>query len=233
MFKPSSEITLNEADHKYILSGSEHIEFTSVTTCISKYFEEFDKIKIATNLKQKNPKYKHLTIDEIIDSWDKAAQFGTDVHKEIEDYINHRTIPSIERSSLAIKWLNNYLMKSDFDLFSETIVFCEKLKLAGTVDLLLYDKINDLYSILDWKTSKKIDTVGFKNKTGNKLETQDLLDTNFNHYTLQLSLYRYLLEKKYSIKIQDQIIVHLTDDSVHSYLTDNLSEHIQKILKHY
>ena len=233
MFKPSRKITLNEADHKYELRGSEHIEFKSVTTCISEYFKEFDKVKIATNLKQRSPKYRHLTIEEIIDSWDKSAQFGTDVHKEIEDYINHRKKPTIDRSSMAIKWLNNYLMKSDFDLFSETIVYCEKLKLAGTIDLLLYDKINNIYSIIDWKTSKKIDTVGYRNKTGNKPETEDLLDTNFNHYSLQLSLYRYLLEKNYSIKIKDQIIVHISDDSVHSYLTDNLNAHILSILKHY
>ena len=233
MFKKNNQITLRETDHKYILKGSEHINFTSVTTCISQFFEEFDKIKIATNLKQRSPKYKHLTIEEITGSWDKAAQFGTDVHKEIEDYINHKKTPLIERSSLAIKWLDSYLKKTDFDIFSEIITFCEKLKIAGTVDLLLYDKINNVYSIIDWKTSKKIDTVGYNNKTGNKPETKDLLDTNFNHYSLQLSLYKYLLEKKYSIKIQDQIIVHISDDSAHSYLTDDLSEHIKSILKHY
>ena len=70
-------------------------------------------------------------------------------------------------------------------------------------------------------------------KTGNKPETADLLDTNFNHYSLQLSLYRYLLEKNYSIKIQNQIIVHISENTVHSYLTDNLSNHIKSILKHF
>jgi len=233
LFKPNNQITLNESDHKYILHGSEHINFTSVTTCISQFFEGFDKIKIATKLKQKIPKYRNLTIDDIIGSWDQAAQFGTDVHKEIEDYINQNKTPSIDRSLLGINWLNSYLIKSDFDLFPETIIFCEELKIAGTIDLLLYDKINNIYSIIDWKTSKKIDTVGYNNKTGNKPETKDLLDTNFNHYSLQLSLYRYLLEKIYSIKIYDQIIVHLTESSVHSYLTDNLSSHIKSILKHY
>jgi len=233
LFNPSNEITLNDTNHKYILKGFEHIKFKSVTTVISEYFEEFDKVKVATNLKQNSPKYRHFTIEEIIDAWDKSAQFGTDVHRELEDYINHNKKPFIGRSKIAIKWLNNYLKKSDFDLYSEIIVYCKKLKIAGTVDLLIHDKINNIYSLIDWKTSKKIDTMGYRNKTGNKPETEDLLDTNFNHYSLQLSLYRYLLEKNYSIKIKDQIIVHITDDSVHSYLTDNLNAHILSILKHY
>ena len=233
MFELDKNIVLNESEHKYILKDSEHIDFTSVTTCISMFFEKFDKIKIATKLIQNIPKYKNLTIEQIIDNWDKAAQFGTDVHKEIENYINHNTSPTINRSISAINWLNNYLKKSDFEIFSETIIYCEKLKIAGTVDLLLYDKVHNIYHILDWKTSKKIDTVSYKNKRGNTPETKDLLDTNFNHYSLQLSLYRYLLEKKYSIKIQDQIIVHLAENSVHTYLTENLSNHIKSILKHF
>ena len=125
MFKPNNQITLNETDHKYILNGSEHINFTSVTTCISEFFEEFDKIKIATSLKQRSAKYKNLTVEEIIGKWDKAAQFGTDVHKEIENYINQNKTPSIDRSLLGINWLNSYLIKSDFDLFPETIIFCD------------------------------------------------------------------------------------------------------------
>jgi len=35
--QPNGEIKLEEEAHKYILTGHEDIEFTSVTTCISEF----------------------------------------------------------------------------------------------------------------------------------------------------------------------------------------------------
>ena len=99
--------------------------------------------------------------------------------------------------------------------------------------LLVFDKVNHKYSILDWKTSKEIKTDSYKMKTGNKPETHDLLDCKFNHYALQLSLYRYLLEKNYDLELDDQLIVHLDTDSVHGYMAPYLKDYIVSILKHY
>jgi hypothetical protein len=70
-------------------------------------------------------------------------------------------------------------------------------------------------------------------KKGNRPETADLLDSKFNHYALQLSLYRYLLEKNYDITIDDQIIVHIDNDSVHGYITPYLLKNIESILNNH
>ena len=129
--------------------------------------------------------------------------------------------------------LNKYLLKSEHDLYSEVIVYSEELKIAGTVDLLVFDKISKKYKILDWKTSKAIKTDSYKMKTGNRPETADLLDCKFNHYALQLSLYRYLLEKNYNLELDDQLIVHLDNNSVHGYIAPYLEDHIVSILKNY
>ena len=37
----NGQIRLEETAHKYILTGYEYIEFTSVTTCISEFFDKF------------------------------------------------------------------------------------------------------------------------------------------------------------------------------------------------
>ena len=113
------------------------------------------------------------------------------------------------------------------------IVYSKEWKIAGTIDLLIFDKVSNKYSILDWKTSKQIKTDSYKLKTGNKPETNDLLDSKFNHYALQLSLYRYLLEKNYDIMLDDQLIIHLDTNAVHGYLAPYFKEHIVSILKHY
>ena len=233
LFQPNGKIKLVESTHKYILEGHETIEFTSVTTCISEFFEKFDKEAVAYKLVTTIPKYKGRTAEDLISEWDATAKYGTAVHKEIENYIMHKKIPEIDRAIAGVDWLNKYLQKSDYELFSEVIVYSEELKIAGTVDLLLFDKISKKYNILDWKTSKAIKTDSYQMKTGNKPETNDLLDCKFNHYALQLSLYRYLLEKNYNLELDDQLIIHLGNNTVRGYIAPYLEGHIVSILKNY
>jgi len=231
--QPNGEIRLEEETHKYILTSHEGIEFTSVTTCISEFFDKFDKEAVAYKLVTTIPKYKGRSTEDLIKEWEESANYGIAVHKEIEDYIKLKKTPKIDRAIAGVHWLTKYLQKSDYDIFSEVIVYCKELKIAGTVDLLLFDKVSQKYSILDWKTSKEIKTDSYKMKTGNKPETNDLLDCKFNHYALQLSLYRYLLEKNYNLQLDDQLIIHLGSDTVHGYITSYFKEHIVSILKHY
>ena len=233
VFKPDSKIFLDEENHKYNFLDDENIQFTSVTECISEYFEKFDKIKIATKLVKTHPKYMDMSIEELIAEWDLAAKNGTDIHKEIEDYIKESKKPKKNKSIVAINWLDKHLMNSKYELFSEVIAYSLELKIAGTVDLLLYDKINEVYTILDWKTNKAISTKSFKGKTGIKPETFDLPDCKFSHYSLQLSLYRFLLEKQYNIKMKKLIIAHITDDGVKGYVAPYLKNHIFLITKKY
>ena len=229
----NGEIKLVESTHKYILAGHEDIAFTSVTTCISEFFDKFDKEAVAYKLVTTIPKYKGRSAEDLIEEWEESANYGTAVHKEIEDYIKLKKTPKIDRAIAGVNWLTKYLQKSDYEVFSEVIVYCKELKIAGTMDLVVFDKLSQKYSILDWKTSKEIKTDSYKMKTGNKPETNDLLDCKFNHYALQLSLYRYLLEKNYNLQLDDQLIIHLNSDTVHGYITPYFKEHIVSILKHY
>ena len=233
LFPANGEIKLDESTHKYILEGHKEIDFTSVTTCIAAFFETFNKNEVAHKLVTYVKKYKGRTVKDLICEWDETAQFGTTVHKEIEDYIKLKKIPETDRAIAGIEWLKKYLQKSDYELFSEVIVYSLELKIAGTIDLIIFDKVSKKYSILDWKTSKSISTDSYKMKIGNSAETADLLDCKFNHYALQLSLYRYLLEKNYNLELDDQIIIHLDKNSVHGYIAPYLENHIISILKHY
>ena len=87
LFKPDEKIFLDEEKHKYIFLEDKNIQFTSVTECISEYFEKFDQNKIAFKLVTTHPKYKGMQVDDLIEEWNLAAKNGTKVHKEIEDYI--------------------------------------------------------------------------------------------------------------------------------------------------
>ncbi|MBK8660973.1 MAG: hypothetical protein IPN18_03865 [Ignavibacteriales bacterium] len=61
------------------------------------------------------------------------------------------------------------------------------------------------YDIYDWKTNKSIDEYGYGGKRGTRPPTYDLPDCNFYHYSLQLSLYKYLLENYHDVKIGNLI----------------------------
>ena len=223
----NSDIFLEKEDHIYQLNDEPGFQFTSVTNYVGKFFEKFDAKAVATKLTTTHPKYKDLTIKELLDQWKKKSDYGTLVHEEIEFYLNNKTPPKDNRSIRAIQWLNGYKMQSDFKLYSEKIIYSKELQLAGTIDLLMYDERSDSYIIIDWKTSSKIETSGYRHKTGNHEITRNLEDCNFNHYSLQLSLYRYILENYYNLNISNQMIAHITPKDCRGYITPYLSNHIK------
>ena len=208
----TKNIKLQREEHKYILKTNPDLEFTSVTTFIGQFFEEFNAKKIATKLVTSNRNYMGMTVEEVLATWKDAAEHGTKVHEELENYILNKDTLTEPKSIQGMNWLNKYKMKSSFDVYPEVIIYSEELKLSGTIDLLLFDKINNKYIIMDWKTSKKIDTKSYKNKRGTKPASANIEDTKFNHYALQLSLYRYLLEEYYGIEVTQHLIIHLKDN---------------------
>ena len=84
-----------------------------------------------------------------------------------------------KKSVNGAEWLENYSIKSDFEIYSEVMVYSEELGLAGTIDLLLFDKNSGKYSIMDWKTSKRISMRAYKNKKGTHHLTSHIDDCNF------------------------------------------------------
>ena len=223
-----NSISLNEKDHTYHLDDS-NIDFTSVTTYIGDFFEKFDQLKIAEKLIRTSPKYAHLSIEELIEDWNKARDYGTLVHKEIENHINSVSEATEIKAKNAVLWLNNFLEDKEYDLHVEKIIYSKELKLAGTMDVLIKIKDTDEYIIIDWKTNKKIDTRSFNNKMGTHPITSNIEDCKYNVYAFQLSLYRYILEEYYGLKIKQQIIAHIDDYSVNSYLPPYHKGHMEAI----
>ena len=225
-------ISLNEKTHIYSLQDS-NIDFTSVTTYIGEFFEKFDQQKIAAKLIQTNIKYAHLTVEELISEWDKSRDYGTLVHKQIEEHVNGLSQASDMKAKNAVLWLNDFVKNKNCDLLVEKIIFAKELCLAGTMDVLIRLKDSNEYIIIDWKTNKKIDTKSYRNKKGILPATSDIADTKFNHYALQLSLYRYLLETYYGLKISQHIIIHLKDHEcvgLHApYMKDNIIKMVETL----
>jgi len=222
-----NNIILNSEVHEYLLKDDPSFKFVSVTTFLSQFFDKFDAEKVATRLVSTSPKYMHMTVEELLGQWKKAGEHGTKVHNEIEQFLLDKTPVSEIKAVNGIKWLESYTYGKKCTVLTEAIVFSKELKLAGTIDLLIENE-DKSYSIVDWKTNAKLTMSSFKNKKGIHPITSTLDDCKFTLYSLQLSLYRYILENYYGLKIKELIIAHLKDNEVKAYLTPYYNNHMHE-----
>ncbi|NOX18684.1 MAG: hypothetical protein GXO87_10450 [Chlorobi bacterium] len=222
-------IILIEETHTYRLHDDPEFKFTSCTTFVKYFFKPFDKIGVAANLTETNFKYMEMTAEELMADWDKSMQLGTKVHKEIEQFILCGKDPEEKKAVFGVDWIKG-IMSGRYDFFSEVIIYSKELGLAGSIDFLLYDKENEDYKIVDWKTNKRLDKTSFNNKMGVHPASAHLPDCNFSHYSLQLSLYRYLLEKHYGLNVTGSAIAHLNEHKLEFHKTPYLQAEIEEML---
>tara|TARA_B100000427_G_scaffold226150_1_gene189700 strand:- start:99 stop:824 length:726 start_codon:yes stop_codon:yes gene_type:complete len=235
IIKRQNLISLDEVSHTYTLKNSE-IKFNSVTEFIGGFFQPFDEQEVAKKLTQLN-KYKGQSINDILNEWEQRRNRGTIVHREIEDFIIERNANG-KRDSLynldlktqqAIKFLNKCNIYKNNLIFPEVRVFSEELRLAGTIDLIIYNKPKNEISIIDWKTNVEIKKRGYRN--GTKSATKNIEDCSFNKYELQLSMYRYILENFYKARVAGTYILHLKDEGFQYLKCEFRSKEILSMLQ--
>lgn len=230
----NTDLKFDEASHKYWLESNPDIKFTSTTTFIGKFFEVFNAPKIASKLVKTHPKYQHMTVKELLRTWNKTATHGTKVHNEVEKYILgdlSYTALSEPKARHAVDWIEDTFDRERHILYPEVKLYSKELQISGTVDLLAYDKEKDLYLIGDWKTNKKITKTAYGGKTGTHPATYKVEDCKFNKYALQMSLYRYMLEQEYGVDVKRQILVHLFEKGKKPHFTPYMESVIQEMIK--
>lgn len=192
------EIHFEPATHTYTCNNQ---IFKSVTTIIEEYFEPFDKDYWA----EKKAPLLGITPEALKEQWAKkgeiARSLGTQMHEKIERF--YLGLPNDDDETYDLfKLFANYYTLVPFR--TEWAIFDEESKVAGTLDFLEFK--DGIYNIYDWKRSNKIVINGQvckKNRIGKfALEPiSHIPDTTFWHYALQVSMYRFILEKNYNISI--------------------------------
>lgn len=207
-------IVFDEGPHIYTIDGDSG--FTSVTTWIHTHFSKFDTEKVLDNIfngskvyNDPNYKYYGMTKDEVRDLWksNDAAQKGTDMHFDIECYYNGLEVHNdSEEYGYFLKFAEDYKNLKPYR--TEWIVFYEEMRLAGSIDMVFEDENSDLW-IYDWKRTKELSPESFGNKMALTSCISHLPDCNFWQYSLQLNIYRGILERKYGKKIKGMCLVRL------------------------
>ena len=207
-------IVFDEEPHIYYIDGSCE-GYISSTTIIHSFFGQFNADEIASKLvkNKTNPKYKNMTVDEIKAMWEKnrveSAEAGTLLHKNIEEYYNDIPVDNSSKEyGYFLKFRNDYRDMKPYR--TEWEIFDEEHKIAGSIDMIFQDEQGRFW-IADWKRSKEIKKYNRYQKGNPPLEHMD--DCNFNQYSLQLNLYKYILEKHYGIQIFGMFLVVLHPDN--------------------
>lgn len=222
-------IVFNAADHSYKSIEADEIKWISVTSLVSSLKEPFDATAVAQRVsKSKKSKWYGIAPDKIIELWnnesDRAVTLGTFYHNQREADIC--SLSSIEKEGIPIPIYSPILdgeikkapnQKLTDGVYPEHMVYLKSIGICGQSDLV--EVVNGKIYIIDYKTNKEIKKESFKDWEGvSKKMLSPVLhldDCNFNHYSLQLSIYMYIMLKhnpKY--KAGDMYIHHIIFEEV-------------------
>lgn len=240
-------VNFNEKEHTYTLKN---YKFNcSVTQLIETYAQEFDSDSISQMVANK----RGITQQEVLNEWKKENEFscikGSCIHLKAQslwmgtDYeIDYNTIDNnIDKERLkkeydimskqAINFYNDY--KDMYDMIQdEFIVYSKEFDIAGSIDGIMYNKHTQQCCILDFKSNKYLQ---FESKYHKKMKVplHKLDDVNGQHYYIQLSIYKYLIEKYTNIKIDELFIVYFNVNADNYEIIEplNMEKEVEKILE--
>lgn len=198
-------LDFNEEQHEYTIKGKKLI---SVTQLINKYTEDFDVDKSIESVFSKsideniyigpNRQYLGMTKDQIKNLWDvnriSKSTYGSFIHNQAE------LIGNGEDKGLKLPELNqvrDFFKKENYEIVAQELqLYSEELGVAGTVDLLLRNKITGKYVIADWKTNVGKDLSERETKFNKYMLSpiNNIPCTEYWKYSLQMSIYRYIME---------------------------------------
>ncbi len=195
-------IHFNEADHIYTHNGQ---TLESVTTIVEECFEQFDAPYWAE--RKATPE---VTAEMLIEQWAengrRARDLGTQMHDRIEHFYLGYGLDEAAMSDETFRLFLDFTKEHKLQPYrTEWRIFYEEYGIAGTLDFLNFD--GNEFVIYDWKRSTKlVDPFGRVIKDNRYHKTaypplQEIPDTTFYHYALQVSIYRYILEQKYGINV--------------------------------
>lgn len=223
-------ISFDAANHLYT---SGNITFKSVTTLVDECFEKFDADYWAERAARK----QGLTPSVIKAQWESKAErarnLGTIMHNKIERYYLGEEPESDETFRLFEQFANDVKLSP---YRTEWAIFDEESRIAGTLDFLHF--ANGDYVIYDWKRSDKIIDNGTPVKTNRYNKTalspiSHIPDTTYWHYALQISIYRYILEKNYDINVKSGhlVVLHPSNPTYYVVNVPYLRDEVETLLR--
>ncbi len=219
IFTAFNDIIFLDEPHKYYLNNNQLI---SVTTLIHQYQEEFNE-DYWSNYKAEQFR---LSQNEILSAWNFINKKGTIKGSAIHDYAENLfqnkkyeypqelilkefgfdpILTEYEKTKMHVDNFYNDVHGKLIPIRTEYVVYDEESMIAGMLDILFYNVKMKEFQIWDWKTNKDF-TFEMKSRHLNDKLCM-LEDCDLEIYSLQLELYKYIIEKHTQIKLGKSYIV--------------------------
>lgn len=238
-----ARISFEEDEHKYTVDGIGG--YKSTTTFIKNFFKEFDADEVISKMVRVGAftkKYGNKTPEQVKKDWKdsgiSASERGSRLHKYIEDFYNGKETPDQKVADLDVEvsYFYNFLRKIDQSSLlpyrTEWYIFDDEAKIAGSIDMVFQidPRQPKRVAIYDWKCSKEIKLNNRYEKGKSPLAHLD--NCNFNHYSLQQNMYKYILEKYYGFEVVEMKLVILHRNHPDFFLIDvkNMQKEIRSII---
>lgn len=218
----------------------------SVTTFIHEFCNEFDAEGMAEKVANRDGK----TIQQVLDEWaykrDFSCEKGTTCHEwsqslwsgaeykpllfdESKEYMS----ALVKIRSQAINFKNDYQNHLEH-LIDELPIGSEEYDIASCVDHLFYNKLTGGLVLVDYKTNSLMDGYNKKAyKKAMKVPLSHINDDALHHYHIQLSIYKFLIEKYTGLKVDEMFIVYMSENIENYEIIDipYLKEEVEMILE--
>lgn len=243
-----SSIVFEPRGHRYHDHAGQ--EYRSVSRILSAIEIPFDREGISMAMARKMAQEENIPVEiaqkKILDEWDKKLHSSHDrgnwIHDNLENFhkygkCDEKLLPVVEKLKPLYE---NY-----FRVYTEVLLHDSEFKVAGQCDLIVQrqkskDSIFDFY---DYKTNEQkgivFDSIGRKRQPWSHYNRyflpplDHLEDCNYHRYSLQLSLYAAMAQRRYGIKIGRLALIFIDNNlQVHTYPAAYLKFEAETLLLH-
>lgn len=170
---------------------------------------------------------KTNTIQGNLELWSYKNKFACNKGSTCHEYAQSRwsgeewNLIEFDNSYLYLQAVNKIKeqadnFRKDFDdklehLYDEYVIGSEEYDIASAIDHLFINKATGGLVLVDYKTNSDIHK-SEKFAKNMKVPLHKTKDFTLNHYYIQLSIYKYLVEKYTDLVIEDMFIVYLSEN---------------------
>ena len=210
-----------EEDHHYEYKGKR--VGISVTRLIEDYCNEFNAEEVAERVATKQNK----TVQQVLDEWQYKNKFACEKGSTCHEYAQSlwsgdkwtfkpfdNSLEYLKAFTTIQKQANNFIV--DYQdrlehLVDEFVVGSAEYNIASAIDHLFINKLTGGLVLVDYKTNSDIHK-SEKYAKNMKVPLQHMKDFTLNHYYIQLSIYKYLLEKYTELEVSEMFIVYFSEN---------------------
>lgn len=221
------------------------------TGLIEQYTQDFDAEVVAEKVAIRDNK----TIQEVLDEWKQKNKYacdkghlghlyaqslwnGENVLDEIEKFTNGLETPLDKILDQADNFYCDYKDRLEH-LADEYVIGSEEYDIASAIDHLFINKLTGGLVLVDYKTNSDIykDQKYYKNSHKKppkmKVPLHNIDDFTIKHYHIQLSIYKYIVEKYTNLQIEEMFIVYFSENIENYEIIEipYLKEEVEKILE--